>query len=465
MLQSRHQVVITLLFFFDIVLSGVIWEVAYQARFYWIDFPIAFHIPDHRYYFRALPIVCLLTGIIFILSGLYRSEWVAQIKPQLPHLIKACLLLFVSLVAIAFFYRKFSYSRIHVIYYILIFSSCLLLVRYALRVIVQAMYDREINTRNVLIIGASANAWEFAHTLSSHSSFGLICKGIIPIKESNPTPLIQMPIYALEKLREIIATEQIQQVYLCLKTNEYSELPILKELLKDQMVDVRIIPDFDPFFSLRSSVELLEDTPVISLVQSPLQGWNLVYKRMLDFWGALLAIFLFSPVMLVICVLIKITSRGPILYAQERMGFDGMIFPTLKFRSMKVDAEKETGAVWAAAEDDRRTAIGEFLRKTSLDELPQLFNVLVGHMSLVGPRPERPVFIEEFKHQIPNYMLRHKIKAGMTGWAQINGWRGNTSLEKRIESDLYYIANWSIWFDIRILFITLFKGFSNKNAY
>ena len=169
--------------------------------------------------------------------------------------------------------------------------------------------------------------------------------------------------------------------------------------------------------------------------------------------------------MLLIAGLVRLSSPGPIFYRQERMGLDGRIFNALKFRSMRLDAEHRTGAVWASKADDRCTPIGQFIRKVSLDELPQLFNVLRGEMSLVGPRPERPVFIEQFKKQIPDYMLRHKVKAGITGWAQINGWRGNTSLEKRIEFDLYYIERWSLWFDIKILFLTIFKGFVYPNAY
>ena len=194
-------------------------------------------------------------------------------------------------------------------------------------------------------------------------------------------------------------------------------------------------------------------------------GWNRVLKRILDLVGGMLALLIFSPLMALIALLVKLTSRGPALYRQERMGLDGRTFQALKFRSMYVEAEEATGAVWARENDTRRTRLGIWLRRFSLDELPQLFNVLCGEMSLVGPRPERPVLIQEFKSRIPHYMLRHKVKAGITGWAQVNGWRGNTSLEKRIEHDLYYIERWSIWFDLKILLLTLFRGFVDPNAY
>jgi exopolysaccharide biosynthesis polyprenyl glycosylphosphotransferase len=205
--------------------------------------------------------------------------------------------------------------------------------------------------------------------------------------------------------------------------------------------------------------------PVIALRQSSVEGWNRVCKRLFDLAGASLAVVLLLPVWLILPIIIKLTSPGPVFYLQERMGLDGKPFNMIKFRSMKVDAEDKTGAVWAKKDDDRRTAIGTFIRKTSLDEAPQFFNVLKGNMSLVGPRPERPVFIEEFKSQIPNYMLRHKMKAGITGWAQVNGWRGDTSLEKRIEFDIYYLTHWSILFDMKICIMTPFIGMIHPNAY
>jgi exopolysaccharide biosynthesis polyprenyl glycosylphosphotransferase len=194
-------------------------------------------------------------------------------------------------------------------------------------------------------------------------------------------------------------------------------------------------------------------------------GWNALAKRATDAVVSAIALLVLSPLLLLIALLVWLTSPGPILYAQERMGLDGRSFSMLKFRSMRVDAEKVSGAVWANANDTRRTRLGTFLRKTSLDELPQLWNVLRGDMSLVGPRPERPVFVAKFRNQIPHYMLRHKVRAGITGWAQVNGWRGNTSLDRRIEHDLFYIKNWSYGLDVKILTMTLWKGFIDKNAY
>jgi len=270
---------------------------------------------------------------------------------------------------------------------------------------------------------------------------------------------------SLEQLPQIIQQQRIDQVFISLSLKEQHRLEELKDLLSEQWVDVRIVPDLGSFRTLHTDIESFAGMPLVTLVQSPMTGWNQVLKRVLDLAGAILALILFSPLMLLIAFLVKITSPGPILYRQQRMGLDGKTFFTLKFRSMRQDAEKQTGAVWATENDTRRTTLGVYLRRFNLDELPQLFNVLNGEMSLVGPRPERPVLIEEFKSKIPNYMLRHKVKAGITGWAQINGWRGNTSLEKRIEHDLYYIERWSVWLDLKILLLTVFKGFVDPNAY
>jgi Undecaprenyl-phosphate glucose phosphotransferase len=231
------------------------------------------------------------------------------------------------------------------------------------------------------------------------------------------------------------------------------------------MVEIKVIPSFYEYVKLHAEAETFEGLPVITLQGSPLHGWNVVLKRGVDLAGAAVALTVLSPIMLCSAAFIKISSSGPVFYRQTRMGLDGRAFEMLKFRSMRVGAETESGPVWAKAGDDRRTLIGKLLRRTSLDELPQFWNVLKGEMSIVGPRPERPEFIQQFRHSIPQYMLRHKMKAGITGWAQVNGWRGNTSLEKRLEYDLYYIEHWSIWFDLKIMWLTLWKGFLHKHAY
>jgi Undecaprenyl-phosphate glucose phosphotransferase len=253
-------------------------------------------------------------------------------------------------------------------------------------------------------------------------------------------------------------------VILALPSEDTALLKALMEKLALRTVDVKIVPDLFQYVTLYGGLEEFGGLPIVSLQGGPLEGWNLVAKRVFDILFSAVALILTSPILLGVALAVKLTSRGPVLYRQERMGMDGAVFSILKFRTMRTDAESD-GAQMATAGDARRTPVGTFLRRTSLDELPQLLNVLRGDMSLVGPRPERPVFIEEFKRQIPKYHLRHKVKAGITGWAQINGLRGQTSMQKRIEYDLYYIENWSLLLDLKILVRTALGGFLSRNAY
>jgi Undecaprenyl-phosphate glucose phosphotransferase len=229
--------------------------------------------------------------------------------------------------------------------------------------------------------------------------------------------------------------------------------------------DLYIVPDVWELATLNAAVGEFEGMPILSLRASRVSGWGRILKRAMDIVVSAVVLVALSPVLLVTALAVKLTSRGPVIYKQERMGLDGRVFNTLKFRTMRVDAEAETGPRWASEGDTRTTFVGRILRRTSLDELPQFWNVLKGDMSIVGPRPERPVFIEEFKRTVPKYMLRHKMKAGITGWAQVNGWRGSTSLDKRIQYDLYYIENWSIWLDLRIMLATIPAVVTGRNAY
>ena len=236
------------------------------------------------------------------------------------------------------------------------------------------------------------------------------------------------------------------------------------QLMARECVETKLVPDILQYATLKASLEDLDGTPVINLSQVPLQGWNSLVKRGMDIAIALVALLVLLPFFPILALAIWLEDKGPIFYRQERMGLDGKSFMILKFRSMRIDAEASSGPVWAVKDDPRRTRVGSFLRRWSFDELPQIWNVLVGDMSIVGPRPERPTFVREFKHKIPQYMIRHRVKAGITGWAQVHGWRGNTSIKKRIQYDLYYIENWSLGLDCKILWMT-FRHALRLNAY
>jgi Undecaprenyl-phosphate glucose phosphotransferase len=268
----------------------------------------------------------------------------------------------------------------------------------------------------------------------------------------------------LNQLEEILERENIDQIYIALPLEANKKMMRILRSVGRECVEVRLVPDILLYATLKATLEDLDGTPVINLSQVPLQGWSSLVKRGMD-------ILIATPGMIVLLLLLPFVAvamwfedRGPIFYRQERMGLDGRPFMMLKFRSMRVNAESTTGPVWATKDDPRRTRLGAFLRRWSLDELPQVWNVLRGEMSVIGPRPERPAFVREFKHRIPQYMLRHRVRAGITGWAQVHGWRGNTSIRKRIQYDLYYIENWSLRLDLKILWMTFRHGLWH-NAY
>jgi Undecaprenyl-phosphate glucose phosphotransferase len=263
----------------------------------------------------------------------------------------------------------------------------------------------------------------------------------------------------------VLDAQAVDHVVLALAHEDYGRLGGLLDAVGDEPVTIHVVPDLFRFASLRGGVEEFEGMPFIHLRDSPLHGWNQVAKRAFDIAFSLAVLIGLAPVLALLALGVKLASPGPVFYRQERMGLDGQRFRMLKLRTMRADAEAGTGPVWAARDDPRRVPYGALLRRFSLDELPQFWNVLRGEMSVVGPRPERPFFVEQFRRTVPGYMLRHKVKSGLTGWAQVNGLRGNTSLEKRIQYDLEYIERWSIWFDVKIIALTIARIVFERNAY
>lgn len=328
------------------------------------------------------------------------------------------------------------------------------------------MRRRGYNLKTILVVGAGELGQRVVETIHQHKELGFVVMGLLTRRvDKVGTTINQVPVLGIiNQLGDVLDRHSVDQVILALPLEDQPLLKDLMEALALRTVDVKLVPDLFSYVTLRGGLEEFGGLPIISLQGAPLEGWNLIAKRAFDITCSSVALLLLSPLLVLLALVIKLTSRGPIFYTQQRMGMDGHLFTMLKFRSMRLDAEA-SGASFAAEDDPRRTVLGSFLRKYSLDELPQFWNVLVGDMSLVGPRPERPVFIEEFKRQIPRYHLRHMVKSGITGWAQVNGLRGNTSIKDRIDYDLYYIENWSLIFDIKILLRTAFGGFLSKNAY
>lgn len=467
MLKKYNQVFITLLFVLDLLGISLAWFVAYLVRFESGLIEVTKGIPSWEQHLPLLILILLVSIAVFHASGLYQPKRLTSLPDEIYDLIKAVTLSVLVFVFLAYFFKEYPYSRLTILYFwafsILLVGASRIFARHILR----SLRRRGFNLRYVLIIGEEELSRKLVQSFHRHPELGMKAAGILSDSKEEIGRVIEevRVIGTYEDLSRFLKQGGIDQVFIALPFHLHEKIKEILNSLKDELVNIKAVSDVSDFVILRGGVDELDGLPIINIQDTPLHGWGKIAKRALDLFLTIPGIVFLGPLMLLIAILIKITSPGPVFYRQERMGFDGAIFKMLKFRSMVVDAEKETGSVWAKPDDPRRTALGKILRKTSFDELPQLFHVLKGEMSLVGPRPERPELIEEFKEKIPRYMLRHKIKAGMTGWAQVNGWRGNTSLKKRIEHDLYYIENWSISFDLRILFLTLWKGLMSKYAY
>jgi Undecaprenyl-phosphate glucose phosphotransferase len=436
----------------DLLIVLIGWWVAYPLRFNFFRFVSYAELPEVSHYNSLIPMVLILWGAGFQFFGVYRYDRILRRSTEVYTLIRAHFAVLVLFTALSYFLTTFRFSRgVILVFGFLVLFGCWLF-RVVHRKILREMNRKGLRSTKLLAIGNTKALREMLAKLSRYPELGIDVTRVLSPEDS-------------DRVLEWIHRDQAKMVLISMSRQEMHRMDALIQTLKEEMVDLQIIPDYSDYLALGAEVDSFEGVPLLQLNQSPLFGYQSWLKRIFDFVLSLVGLLVLLPLLTLIGLMVKITSKGPMLYRQERMGIDGKTFGMLKFRSMRVDAEDKTGAVWAIKNDDRRTPIGTFLRSTSIDELPQLWNVLVGDMSLVGPRPERPVFVNQFRNQIPNYMLRHKVKSGITGWAQINGWRGDTSLEKRIECDLYYIRNWSPWLDVKILFLTVFKGFVNKNAY
>ncbi len=446
----------------DVVMLALAFLGAWATRFSIIT---SESVPPTQDTLVTLVLVLVVFPIVFKQQHLYTTNRNRTHVGEVFEIFKATVLATLVLVAVSYFVRE-RYSRLT----ILVFASYAFLGVTAVRLVTRAVFNslrrRGVNVKTVLVVGAGELGQRFIDTIELHRELGFSVVGVLTRRpEKVGAQLKGVPVKGLYgDLGRVLDEAPVDQVVFALPLEEQG---VLKELMGElalRTVDVKLVPDLFSFVTLRGGLEEFGGLPIISLQGAPLEGWNLIAKRAFDVLVSGLALMLLAPVLLVLAALVKLTSKGPVFYAQERMGMDGHLFRMLKFRTMRVDAEKD-GPRFATAQDDRKTPLGAFLRRTSLDELPQFWNVLIGDMSLVGPRPERPVFIEAFKKEIPRYHLRHMVKAGITGWAQVNGLRGDTSIKDRIDYDLYYIENWSLAFDVKILVRTALGGFLSKNAY
>lgn len=465
--------------FFDFLLGMTAFAVAYAVRFETGLFSTPKGQPPFEQYQLLMPFIGLIVPVAFHLQGAYRLRRSRTRVDDFFAILVGTLLTVIlgllgTLTTQAYFASSasrgigaYEVSRIVWALFILFNIALAYTSRDLVRSYMRRRFKAGIGLRRVLIAGSGELARHVADRFLQHNEFGYQVIGFIDENERADTLGYRgMPLLGgLTDAEEVIARERIDQLYVALPLDQHIKMLGLIEVANRECIDVKVIPDFLQFVTLRARLEELDGIPLINVNDVPLQGFNSALKRVIDIGCSAAALSVLALPMLTIAAAIRASSKGPILYRQERMGLDGRPFELLKFRSMFQDAEKDTGPVWATENDPRRTPLGTVLRRLSFDELPQLWNVLMGDMSLVGPRPERPFFVEQFKDRVPQYMLRHKVKSGITGWAQVNGWRGNTSIEKRIEYDLYYIENWSVAFDFKIMWLTVLHLSIHRHAY
>jgi len=470
MLKRYNHLMVSLCFLWDIMMTSGAFLAAYSLRFQAGILPVLDPVvPSREDYLVALPILLLACSISYRACRLYEPRRVGTISRELFDIARATVFAILLFSASTFFIRRegFEYSRAVFLAFGVTNFFLLGATRFLMRTALRELRRKGRNLRHILIVGCGRVAQDLAEKIQESPWTGLQIVGFLDHSgERIGKSVAGHPIIGSEaEVADLVRHRRIDQVFIALPFKHYARAERIVDALSHEMVDVRIIPDFSRLATLQLRIDSFENLAVITIQESPLVGWHSMLKRTLDILISVVVLVLALPLMAVIAILIWLESRGPIFYLQERMGYDGATFRIFKFRTMRPHAEAESGAAWTTANDPRRTRIGAFLRKTSLDELPQFLNVIRGDMSIVGPRPERPVLIDSFRRSIPRYMLRHKIKAGITGWAQVNGWRGDTSLKKRVQYDLYYIRNWSIGFDIRIMLLTLVRGFVDRNAY
>jgi Undecaprenyl-phosphate glucose phosphotransferase len=448
----------------DLTITLLAWIGAYLIRFSSGLIPIIKTTPEFSNCLGYLPLVAVFVIVAYRLVGQYEVHRLRRFREEMVAVAKGVGLLSLLLMSTNFFRHDEYESRLAMLLFTIMTGFGILTARRVTWSVVRKLRQRGYNNSNALIVGSGRVARKAAQALRNANWMGIRNLGFV---EDQPSRFASdLDIFGtIADLPKLVEQLSIEHVFIALPLNRLGDARKVFDVLSRSMVEVRFVADVPVLAGLSLTTSNLDGLPVVGLRESPHFGLNVIVKRAMDFALASLALVVLSPLMAVIAVVMRISSPGPVFYRQERCGLNGKTFWMLKFRTMCVDAEARTGPVWCKKDDSRRTPLGSFLRRTSLDELPQFINVVKGDMSLVGPRPERPVFIQQFSKTIPNYMARHCVKSGITGWAQVHGWRGNTSLRKRIQYDLYYITHWNPWLDLRILWMTLWHGIIARNAY
>lgn len=418
-------------------------------------------------YMNVCFIIVPMYLLLYYIFNLYTSKRIGGRKLEVWNIVRANVVGVAIVLAGLYIFHQPHFSR-EMLFMFLVINICIeVFVRNLIRMSLRKMRKKGFNLKHIILVGYSRAAEQYIDRVRSNPQWGYVIRGILDDNVERGTTYKGIKVIGcIDDLDIILPQNKLDEIAITLGLSEYAKLEKIVNLCEKSGVHTKFVPDYNKVIPTIPYMEDLQGLPVINIRHVPLTDpLNSIIKRLFDIVGSLMCIIIFSPIMLVTALLVKLTSKGPIIYCQERVGLHNRGFEMYKFRSMAVQKPNEEKKAWTVKNDPRVTWIGKIIRSTSIDELPQLFNVLKGDMSLIGPRPERPFYVEKFKEEIPRYMIKHQVRPGMTGWAQVNGLRGDTSIKKRIEFDLYYIENWTFGFDIRILFLTVFKGFVNKNAY
>lgn len=476
MIKENQKLLNLLHLIVDAIIIAVSFILSYELRFEDPGSPLIKYgiIPPPRGYIR--PLKDYITMLIFLVPcyiviynfcNLYNPKRTSSMRKELSGLIRANFFGLIYCIATLFFIKQQNYARLFMVLFATINLIIDFLFRMVLNRILRRMRRMGKNLKHILLVGYSRTAEGYIDRLRTHPEWGYFVHGILDDKKKKEESYRNIQILGkIDMLASLLSTNAYDEIAITLSIDEFSKLEQIVSICEKAGVHTKFIPDYNNVIPTKPYTEDLDGLPVIHVRHVPLSSsLNNAIKRTIDIIGSFFGLILLSVPMLIIAALIKLTSPGPLIFRQTRIGLHNKEFQMYKFRSMRVQEAAEEKKAWTTANDPRVTPLGRFMRKTNIDELPQLVNVLKGDMSLVGPRPERPFFVTKFKEVIPRYMIKHQVRPGMTGWAQVNGYRGDTSITKRIECDLYYVENWTLWLDFKILFLTFFGNKVNKNAY
>ncbi len=456
-----------------IVLDAAIVAVSYTVAWYlkfaspFSDIDINVGALPVRTYFEMLYVIVPGYLVLYYAFNLYTPKRATVHRYEILNIFQANTVGMVVLMAGWYLVAQIHFSRSMMAMFYCINIILTTLCRSVIRILLQYFREKGYNLKYILLVGYSRATEEYIKRINANPQWGYVVRGILDDHVPAGTLYKGVKVVGcIENLLYILPENKLDEIAITLSLKDYDNLEHIVDLCEKSGVHTKFIPDYNSLFPSRPYTEDLMGLPVINIRYVPLTNTlNWCMKRLVDIAASLVGLVVASPVMLIAAIAVRCSSRGPVIFKQERIGLHNKPFRMYKFRTMEVQKPSSEEKGWTTKNDPRVTKVGKFLRRTSIDELPQLFNILKGDMSVVGPRPERPHFVEQFKEEIPRYMVKHQVRPGLTGWAQINGYRGDTSIKRRIEFDIFYIENWTMSFDVKIMFLTIFKGFINKNAY